>query len=137
MIDLEQHQHRRPRLNLAPLIDVVFLLLVFFMLASSFVEPQAIDLALPSPDQSAKPADPQDPLVLSIARNGTIRLNGLNLDISQVRSEISGRVGSDTLRQIVIKAETTVPAQRLVAVMDEISAAGLNNIRLAESQGAE
>jgi len=134
MIDLEPNPRRRPRVNLAPLIDVVFLLLVFFMLAGSFIKPQAIGLAPPTADHAARSETPEEPLVLSIDLDGAVRLNGLNLELSQVGSEISGRVGNDTTRQIVVKAEASVPVQYLVAVMDEISAAGLSNIRLAASQ---
>ena len=47
-IDFADHDRPRPKLNIAPLIDVVFLLLVFFMLASSFIEPTAIDVSMPA-----------------------------------------------------------------------------------------
>lgn len=119
----------RPKLNIAPLIDVVFLLLVFFMLASSFIEPTSIDLSIPQPTDGA-PAN-TEPLVLDVSVSGTVSLNGLALALDQIGPELRGRVGERLDRAVTIRAEATVPVQVLVTVMDRVRNSGLSNIRLA------
>lgn len=119
----------RPKLNIAPLIDVVFLLLVFFMLASSFIEPTSIDLSIPQPTDGA--STNTEPLVLDVSVSGTVSLNGLALALDQIGPELRGRVGDRLDRAVTIRAEATVPVQVLVTVMDRVRNSGLNNIRLA------
>ncbi len=119
----------RPKLNIAPLIDVVFLLLVFFMLASSFIEPTSIDLSMPQPTEGG--VSNIEPLVIDVSVSGTVSLNGLTLTLDQIGPELAGRVGGRLDRAVTVRAEATVPVQILVSVMDRVRSIGLENIRLA------
>ena len=128
-IDFADHDRPRPKLNIAPLIDVVFLLLVFFMLASSFIEPAAIDVSMPQ--TTDRPQTAGDPLVIDVSLTGEIRLNGLVVKFDQIGPELRGRVGGDLNRAVTVRAEAEVPVQSLVSVMDRVRGSGLKNIRLA------
>jgi len=128
-MEFAEHERPRPRLSIAPLIDVVFLLLIFFMLASSFIEPAAIDLALPRPQAAPQPAG--EPLVVDIAVAGGVRLNGLALALDQLGPELAARAGAALDRPVTVRAEAAVPVQLLVSVMDRVRGAGLSNVRLA------
>ena len=128
-MNFADHDRPRPKLNLAPLIDVVFLLLVFFMLASSFIEPTAIDLSLPQ--TADRPQTGGDPLVIDITVAGLVSLNGLVLKLDQVGPELLGRIGDRLDRPVTVRAEAEVPVQILVSVMDRVRGAGLKKIRLA------
>ena len=128
-MDFADRERPRPQLNIAPLIDVVFLLLVFFMLASSFIEPAAIDLSMPRASAPAQAGS--EALVVDVRLDGEIRLNGLSLALDDLGPELAGRVGAKTDTPVAVRAEARVPVQRLVAVMDSIQAVGLSNIRLA------
>ena len=70
-MDFADHDRQRPKLNIAPLIDVVFLLLIFFMLAGSFVERTAIDLSIPS--NQAPTSATAEPLVVDVGLSGRFR----------------------------------------------------------------
>ena len=129
-----EDERPRPKLNIAPLIDVVFLLLVFFMLASSFIEPTSIDLSIPQPTEGAPSA--VEPLVLDVTAAGDLTLNGLSVSLDQIGPELTGRVGNQLDRAVTVRAEATVPVQVLVSVMDRVRSSGLENIRLA-TPGAE
>ena len=128
-MDFSDRERTRPKFNIAPLIDVVFLLLVFFMLASSFVEPSAFDLSTPQRDAAAQSGG--DPLVVDVAVGGEIRLNGLLLSTDQLGAELSERVGDVLERPVTVRAEATVSVQHLVSVMDQVRGAGLKNVLLA------
>ena len=116
-------------INLTPLIDVVFLLLIFFMLTSTFIEPEAVDLMLEG-GQSAT-VTPAEPLEVQVTTEGTIRLNGLRLSLGQLTTEISARIKGDQERAVTIKADAEVQVQVLVQIMDQVQLAGANNLRLA------
>lgn len=128
-LNFADHERPRPKLNIAPLIDVVFLLLVFFMLASSFIEPTAIDVSMPQ--STGQPATADDPLVIDVNVSGTVRLNGLSVTLDQIGGELLGRVGAQLDRPVTVRAEAEVPVQLLVSIMDRVRGSGLNNIRLA------
>ena len=116
-------------LNVAPLIDIVFLLLIFFMLASTFIRPESIDLVIHGPTSAA--SAPEKPLLVQIASNGSIKLNGLILSLRDLEMELRARTVGSLEPTITIQTEDDVSVQLLVQVMDEINTAGLNNISLS------
>jgi len=128
-MNFSDQERPRPKLNIAPLIDVVFLLLVFFMLASSFIEPTAIDVSMPQTADRAQASG--DSLVIDVSVSGSVRLNGLTVTLDQIAPELLGRVGDRLDRPITVRAEAAVPVQLLVSVMDRVRGSGLKNIRLA------
>ena len=128
-MEFARYQRLKQELSVAPLIDVVFLLLIFFMLTSTFIEPEAVDLMLEG-GQSAT-VTPTEPLEVQVTTEGTIRLNGLRLSLGQLTTEISARIKGDQARAVTIKADAEVQVQVLVQIMDQVQLAGANNLRLA------
>ena len=128
-MDFSGRQRTKQELNVAPLIDVVFLLLIFFMLASTFIKPEAIDLMLEGSSTGGNAAE--EMLNIEVVVDGTIRLNGLRLSMPQLETELASRIKGDQTRPVTIKAAAEVPVQTLVSIMDRVRAAGTNNLRLA------
>ena len=128
-MDFSGRQRTKQELNVAPLIDVVFLLLIFFMLASTFIKPEAIDLMLEGSSTGGNAAE--EMLNIEVVVDGTIRLNGLRLSMLQLETELTSRIQGDQTRPVTIKAAAEVPVQTLVSIMDRVRAAGTNNLRLA------
>jgi len=128
-MDFSGRLRSKQELNVAPLIDVVFLLLIFFMLASTFIKPEAIDLMLEGSSTAGGSAE--EMLNIEVVVDGTIRLNGLRLSLPQLETELASRIQGDQTRPVTIKAAAEVPVQTLVNIMDRVRAAGSNNLRLA------
>ena len=128
-MDFSGRPRTKQELNVAPLIDVVFLLLIFFMLASTFIKPEAIDLMLEGSSTGGNAAEKM--LNIEVVVDGTIRLNGLRLSMPQLETELASRIQGDQTRPVTIKAAAEVPVQTLVSIMDRVRAAGTNNLRLA------
>ena len=128
-MDFSGRQRTKQELNVAPLIDVVFLLLIFFMLASTFIKPEAIDLMLEGSSTGGSAAE--EMLNIEVVVDGTIRLNGLRLSMPQLETELASRIQGDQTRPVTIKAAAEVPVQTLVSIMDRVRSAGTNNLRLA------
>lgn len=127
-MDFADRERPRPRMNIAPLIDVVFLMLIFFMLTSTFIDTASIDLSMA---RSGPSAGAGDMLLVDVKRDGELRLNGLTLGLEDLGPELAARVGAQVDTPVALRAEARVPVQRLVAVMDSIQGVGMSNIRLA------
>ena len=133
-MEFARYQRSKQELNVTPLVDVVFLLLIFFMLASIFIEPEAVDLMLEG-GESATEA-PAESLEVQVTTDGTIRLNGLRLSLGQLSTEIAARIKGDQERSVTIKADAEVPVQVLVEIMDQVQSAGVDNLRLATPEAS-
>ena len=121
---------RRPAgIRLTPLIDVVFILLVFFMLASSFMDWRGFRLDLPAAD--ATPDPDVDPIVVRVLADGGYRLGGLDVGAEELVQRVREvRDGPDP-RPVVIQAAGTAPVQATVRVLDRLHAGGIEGASLA------
>lgn len=115
-------------LDMAPLIDVVFLLLIFFMLTSTFLVPEAIDLALPK-SKSAEVSDPP-PITLTLDHSGVLTVNGNRVQLENLHTILAPLLKTDVGRAVALKSDARTAVQQLIEVMDEVRAAGGNNIAL-------
>ncbi|MBK1692574.1 ExbD/TolR family protein [Ectothiorhodospira mobilis] len=121
---------RRALISLTPLIDVVFILLVFFMLASSFLDWRLLPLHAAS--GKAPATAEQTVLRVQIAADGAIRLEGRTMAPGGLTRALVARLAEAPERAVVVQPEGDVPLQRLVAVLDQVRAAGASQVTLAE-----
>lgn len=131
-MDFEGRARIHSHLDIAPLIDIVFLLLVFFMLTSTFLVPEAIELELPE-SSSASVAE-TTPITVSLDRTGELTLNGERIELQRLRTAIEPLLEQDAASAITLKSDAQTEVQRLLNVMDEIRAAGGSNIAIATMQ---
>ena len=113
-------------LGLTPLIDVVFILLIFFMLVSQFTEWRKIDL---TPGATLSGASSDTPsLALDLLNDGTLRVDGKR---TPVLSDAVALIAADRSRtSIMLGAEDQVAIQRVVEAVDALSAQGLTDVQL-------
>lgn len=116
-------------LNIAPLIDVVFLLLIFYMLTSSMIKDNQIELDLPS-SSSTQPLE-QSPVQIQIAQDGSLSLNGARYDKDALQLALRDMLASNPEQALIVRADSRVSAQVLVSAIDLIQQSGATNISLA------
>ena len=128
-------RRNRPELLLTPLIDIIFLLVVFFIINTSFRQEKYIDVNLPE-SESAQDIQ-SDGIVLTIRADGTAAVNGEEVDwdglVSRI-TEISRETGS---RDVVIRGDENIPYSRAVAALDRVRLAGLESISLQTVRNGE
>lgn len=122
------HSH----LDIAPLIDIVFLLLVFFMLTSTFLVPEAIELELP--ESSSANVTEITPITVALNQAGELTLNGEAIALEQLKAAIEPLLEQDSDAPVTLKSDAHSEVQQLLGVMDEIRSAGGSNIALATTQ---
>jgi len=116
----------KPVINIAPVVDVLFLLLIFFMVTSTFVEQPNIKLELPSTRHSE--ATKIERMVLTISRDGQLFLQDKPVEKKDLEKELR-RVILDTGDEVlVLKADKFVPYGVVIGIMDDAKGAGFKKI---------
>ncbi len=116
----------KPVINIASLVDVLFLLLIFFMVTSAFVEQPNIKLELPSTRHSE--VSKMNNMVLSIARDGKLFIQDRPVDKKDLEKELR-RVILDTGDEVlVLKADKFVPYGVVIDIMDAVKGAGFKKV---------
>jgi biopolymer transport protein ExbD len=126
----ERQQRRKSLISLTPLIDVVFILLVFFMLASTFLDWRSIVVQTVIPPSGASPAEPLDkPLLVTVAQN-QIQLNGQVLSIGQLMAQLKQVLDGQANAWVYIKPVGDTALQPVIQLLDQFKSAGINRVRL-------
>ena len=116
-------------IQMTPLIDMVFILLIFFVVTTSFVAETGIGIE--RPQASSSESLPRESLTVAVRADGQIVLGGQEVGLFSVRPHLERRIRNQPGLSAVIVADRTVPVERVVRVMDEIRAAGVIDIALA------
>lgn len=120
-------------LDMAPLIDIVFQLLIFFMLSSSFLNP-ALKLDLPNSAVHDRP-EPER-IVVSIDRTGSIFLNTQKVSMPALKSQLESKFSGQSARAIHLRGDEAMPYRFFVEVMDRARQAGARQINIVhETKG--
>ena len=130
------HKEEGVEVNLTPLIDVVFLLLIFFMVSTTFDRHATLKVALP--ESSVKATQKQDePLVLSIDAKGNYFLNDrqiVNQSLDTLMQALKRTIGNEAAIKetaLVLRADANTPHQSVVRAMDAASRLGLTKLSIA------
>jgi biopolymer transport protein ExbD len=127
------HPRKRPRYTpqapLTALIDIVFLLLIYFLLTTNFLAEEGIQVNLPRAT-SAAPRELEEMTVL-VDSDGAVHVGGHPVALGELFRAVQERLASDPETVVVVKADRSLVLDRVVQVMDVIKAAGAPRLRLA------
>jgi len=104
------------RLNIAPLIDVVFLLLIFFMLSSHFVTQPGIKITLPSAVTAR--LHPEEDIIISITEDSNLYLNERLVTLENLLEQLKIEIAKTEKKTVIIKADEKIDLGLAVKVMD-------------------
>ncbi len=118
-------------INITPMLDIVFIMLIFFIVTTSFVKEIALDLNRPSsePQQEKRIAEV---ITIRIQANGQVEVGNRPVDIRAVRANIEGELatrGADT--PVVVIADRAADSGLMVRVIDQARMAGADKVSLA------
>ncbi|MXY04741.1 MAG: biopolymer transporter ExbD [Gammaproteobacteria bacterium] len=123
---------RRGRLaatvELAPLIDIVFLLLIFFMVSATFIRRSELHIDLP--EANGGWPETSDPLTITVRRDGGYAVNGQPTAESALAQALASARGEDEAPRAVIAADALAPHQAVVGAMDAAGQSGLTRISI-------
>jgi biopolymer transport protein ExbD len=119
-------------INISPLIDMVFILLIFFIVTTVFVEERGIGLN--KPDAVSPQPIEKDMIVLRLTNSGQVFHEGRDIGLNGVRAQVRRMIQREQL-PVIVRAQPNVPAGLMVRVIDEARVAGARDISIAEEQG--
>lgn len=120
-----QHNHT---IDMSPLLDVVFILLIFFIVSTVFVKETGVEVEKPQAI-SAQQLD-QMAILIAITRTGEVVYDGANIGVSGVRSTVEQLLLKDD-RPVVIQVDKAVRSELLIEVIDEAKLAGASAVNIA------
>ena len=133
-MNLSVRPRTQPEVNLTSLIDVVLLLLIFFMVSTSFVKESQISIQLPETDSDAPVTENTDSLEITITASGTYYLNGRELINSRpetIRNALRRIADGRSDIPVTISADANATHQSVVTAMDVVSRMGFTDFRIA------
>ena len=124
----------QPEVNLTSLIDVVLLLLIFFMVSTSFVKQSQISISLPQVDSAAIVEQVPEQIDIMITETGTFLINGrelINSRVETIRNALQKVSGGNNTLPLTISADANAKHQYVVSAMDVAGRVGFKQISIA------
>ena len=116
-------------INISPLIDMVFILLIFFIVTTVFVEETGVEVDKP---QAASAIDlEKNSILLAITGEGNVVYGGRDIGISGVRAVVRRQLQDDNM-PVIVQADKVVPTDLTVQVIDEAKLAGASKVTLPQ-----
>ena len=137
---LQSHVKEEPEINITSLIDVVFLLLIFFMVSTTFEQQAALRVDLPEASTVESTTDVPERLEFVIDKEGRMYLNDqalVNSDESTIRAAFPEVAGEERQLPIILRADRDTPHHFVVTVMDSAAALGFANLSIAADRASE
>jgi biopolymer transport protein ExbD len=136
---LQYHTTEEPSVDLTSLIDVVFLLLIFFMVSTTFERQALLKVDLPEASEVEDRADLPENLELVIDSEGRMYLNDMRLVDSTeqtIRAAIQEAVGDDRTLPLILRADRLTAHHHVVTAMDVAAQLGFQNLSIATDRSA-
>jgi biopolymer transport protein ExbD len=128
-----------PEINLIALIDVALLLVIFFMLSSTFMQEGRLKIELPQASLAPTGRQKSDPLVVSVTQAGSYRVNDrelVNASTDTLRAAILEVAGADRERPVTVRADGRATHQSVITAMDVLGKLGFVKINIATVEEA-
>jgi biopolymer transport protein ExbD len=126
-MDFETRQRTSPTINLTPLIDCIFTLVIFIILAANFQRIQTLDVSVPEAESSNEAEI--ESLVITIPVTGTIKVENEKIELSELKHELQSKISR--YKTVLLVADRSVPVQRLVQILSDVQAVGFTSVSIA------
>jgi biopolymer transport protein ExbD len=124
-------------INMTPVIDVVFLLMIFFMLATTYMNPEKqLELDLPRAESGTEAKDLPEELVINVFKDGSMILSGQPVDQEGLRAGLERAARSDPEVPVIIRGDRDARHEAIVSVMDACGVVGLANLSVGTLDAA-
>jgi biopolymer transport protein ExbD len=126
-------RHRREEedaaIDMTPMLDIVFIMLIFFIVTTSFVKEAGIEVLKPEASQAE--SKPKANIFIAVTSNGDIWMDKRQVDIDLVQSNIEKMLAEQQTDTVIIQADEEAKHGKVVKVMDQVKAAGIDKIVVA------
>lgn len=129
---LKTDQLEEPQLMLTPVIDIMFLLLIFFMVGTQFTDDEKhFDINLPTVSETLSVASLPDPATVNVTANGEIYLNGDPLGLADLETQLTAMRENYPGQAVLIRGDGSAAYQQVMDVLAAVKRAGITGVSLA------
>jgi biopolymer transport protein ExbD len=127
-----QEEADKADIDLTPMLDVVFIMLIFFIVTASFVKEQTINVNVPDPSQAETPPNPDSPesILISVSAQDEITIDGRRVDLRAVRSLVAQKKAESPESSVVVRAHELSTTETYVGIADAAYAANVGGVSL-------
>ncbi|HAD47401.1 MAG: biopolymer transporter ExbD [Idiomarina sp.] len=116
-------------IDMTPMLDIVFIMLIFFIVTTSFVKEAGIQVNKPEANQATK--EPSANIFIAIRDNGEVWMDKRQVDVERVGANLERMLAEQPTDLVVIQADKESQHGRVVEVMDQVKEAGIDKISIA------
>jgi biopolymer transport protein ExbD len=122
------------QIDMTPMLDIVFIMLIFFIVTTSFVKEKGLDVNRPE-DNQAKNDKPSKALSIRIAEDGTITMGGREVDVRRVVANTQTYLAENNTDTAAIQADEEAEHGVVVEVMNQVKIAGISKVSVLVKKG--
>ena len=115
--------------NITPMLDVVFILLIFFIVTANFIKDPGLEIN--RPDSETAEITENAAILIAIGPAGEIYMDGRRIDVRQVKANVIRLMAENPQGAVVMQADEKATAEKIIAVMDEVREAGVVDISIS------
>jgi biopolymer transport protein ExbD len=119
--------HTLAELNVTPLLDLCFVLLIIFMITTPLME-NSVDLVVPSSATAKTQIDPEETQIIQINRDNVLKLNGQVMSKSDLETQLASLKARDSQISVVVRPDRDLAIQKFIDVMDILKRVGIARV---------
>ena len=131
-VDLDEEE---AGINITPMLDIVFIMLIFFIVTTSFVKETGIEVNRPNAQTAIR--NERGNILIAITESGDIWMDKRKIDIRAVRANVERMLAERPEGAVIVQADKFSQAGVMVTVMDQVRLAGVENVSIAASKSTK
>jgi len=130
-------KHRRviedeTEVDMTPMLDIVFIMLIFFIVTTSFIKEAGIEISRPNKNQSEAPPNPTSPIVIRITDTSDVKIGQSLIEVAQVEARVSVALAKKPKAAVVVMAAEKARTGVVVGVVDAVKKAGIAQVTVTK-----
>jgi len=121
--------HEEPEINITPMLDIVFIMLIFFIVTTTFIKETGVTVE--KPDALTAEPRPQGNILVGVDSENQIWMNGNQIELSDVRTLVQRARAENPEGSVILIADQAARQGTLVDVMDQVQAAGVRKMAIS------
>lgn len=130
---IKKRTRRESFIDISPMMDMVFILLIFFIVTSTFTRETGIDVTKPKAS-SAKELS-KESILIGITRQGTVHINETQVNLSSLQTILKQMMAESPDRPVIIVSDRDAPSGAIVDVLDECNIAKVRKVSISAEEG--
>ncbi len=130
-----KHRHvieDETEVDMTPMLDIVFIMLIFFIVTTSFIKESGIEIVRPTNNQSEAPPNPTSPIVIRISDTGDVSIGPSLIEVAQVEARVSAALSKKPKAAVIVQTSESAYTGIVIGVVDAVKKAGVSQVTVTK-----